>query len=272
VPELPEVETTRRGLAPHMQGQRIEAVIVRNRALRWPIPRDLAKQVCGRTVRAVERRGKYLLIDCGTGWMILHLGMSGSLQVVPKGTPAGKHDHVDLVLSSGMVARLTDPRRFGALLWEADDPHRHPLLARLAPEPLGTEFHAAWLHARTRGRSAAIKNVVMNSHIVVGVGNIYASESLFRAGIHPGLAAGRVSLLRCKKLVAAIQETLAAAIEAGGSSLRDYVGAEGDPGYFQQTYFVYGREGKPCRVCGTTIKTLRQGQRSTFFCPGCQQR
>lgn len=272
MPELPEVETTRRGLAPHMQGQRIEAVIVRNRALRWPIPRDLAKQVCGRTVRAVERRGKYLLIDCGTGWMILHLGMSGSLQVVPNKTPAGKHDHVDLVLSSGMVARLTDPRRFGALLWEADDPHRHPLLARLAPEPLGTEFHAAWLHARTRGRSAAIKTVVMDSRIVVGVGNIYASESLFRAGIHPGLAARRVSLLRCNKLVASIRETLAAAIEAGGSTLRDYVGAEGHPGYFQQTYFVYGRQGEPCRICGTTIKALRQGQRSTFFCPVCQRR
>jgi len=272
VPELPEVETTRRGLAPHMQGHRVDAVIVRNRALRWPIPRDLAKQVSGRTVRAVERRGKYLLIDCGAGWMILHLGMSGSLRVVPNGTPAGKHDHVDLVLSSGMIARLTDPRRFGALLWEPDDPLHHPLLARLAPEPLGTEFHAGWLHARTRGRRAAIKAIVMDSHIVVGVGNIYASESLFRAGIHPGLAAGRVSLLRCDKLVVAIQETLAAAIAAGGSTLRDYVGAEGDPGYFQQTYFVYGRRGKPCRVCGTAIKALRQGQRSTFFCPVCQRR
>jgi len=272
VPELPEVETTRRGLAPHMQGQRIEAVIVRNRALRWPIPRDLAKQICGRTVRAVERRGKYLLIGCGTGWMILHLGMSGSLRVVPKKTPPGKHDHVDLVLSSGMVARLTDPRRFGALLWEAGDPLRNPLLARLAPEPLGTDFHAAWLHARTRGRRAAIKTVMMDSHIVVGVGNIYASESLFRAGIHPGLAAGRVSLLRCAKLVASIRETLAAAIEAGGSTLRDYVGAEGHPGNFQQTYFVYGRQGEPCRVCSTAIKALRQGQRSTFFCPVCQHR
>ena len=272
MPELPEVETTRRGLAPHMQGQRIEAVIVRNRALRWPIPRDLARQVRGRTVRAVERRGKYLLIDCTTGWMILHLGMSGSLQVVPRGTPAGKHDHVDLVLGSGMIARLTDPRRFGALLWKAGDPHQHPLLARLAPEPLGTEFHAGWLHARTRGRSAAIKTIVMDSHIVVGVGNIYASESLFRAGIHPGLAAGRVSLLRCEKLVSAIRETLAAAIEAGGSTLRNYVGAEGAAGYFQQAHFVYGREGKPCRICGATIKALRQGQRSTFFCPVCQRR
>jgi formamidopyrimidine-DNA glycosylase len=272
MPELPEVETTRRGLTPHLQGQRLETAIVRNRALRWPVPRDLATQVSGRTVRAVERRGKYLLIDCGTGWIILHLGMSGSLQVVPRSVPAGKHDHVDLVLASGMVARLTDPRRFGAVLWEPNDPLHHPLLARLAPEPLGTEFNAAWVHAHTRGRSAAIKTIVMDSRIVVGVGNIYASESLFRAGIHPGLAAGRISLLRCEKLVFAIRETLAAAIEAGGSTLRDYVGAEGLPGHFQQTYFVYGRQGDLCRVCGTTIKSLRQGQRSTFFCPACQRR
>ena len=272
MPELPEVETTRRGLTPHMQGQRIEALVVRNRALRWPVPLNLASLVRGCTVRAVERRGKYLLIDCVTGWMILHLGMSGSIRVVPKKSPAGKHDHVDLVLSSGMIVRLTDPRRFGALLWGADDPYRHPLLARLAPEPLGAEFHARWLHTRTRGRSAAIKSVVMDSHIVVGVGNIYASESLFRAGIHPSLAAGRVSLLRCEKLVAAIQETLRAAIEAGGSTLRDYVGAEGVPGQFQRTYFVYGRQGEPCRVCGTIVKALRQGQRSTFFCPDCQGR
>lgn len=272
MPELPEVETTRRGLAPHMEGQRVDAVIVRNRALRWPIPRDLAGQVSGRTVRGVGRRGKYLLIDCGTGWIIVHLGMSGSLQLVPKSKPAGKHDHVDLVLASGSVVRLTDPRRFGAVLWEPDDPLQHPLLARLAPEPLGNEFDAAWLHASTRGRSAAIKTIVMDSHIVVGVGNIYASESLFRAGIHPGLAAGRISLLRCEKLVASIRETLVAAIEAGGSTLRDYVGAEGHPGYFQQNYFVYGRQGELCRVCATPIKSLRQGQRSTFFCSVCQRR
>ncbi|HEX9450554.1 MAG TPA: bifunctional DNA-formamidopyrimidine glycosylase/DNA-(apurinic or apyrimidinic site) lyase [Burkholderiales bacterium] len=272
MPELPEVETTRRGLVPHLQGQRVQNVIVRNRALRWPVPRNLARLVSGSTVRAIERRGKYLLIDCGTGWIILHLGMSGSLQVIPSSTPAGKHDHVDLVLASGMTARLTDPRRFGAVLWEPDDPFHHPLLARLAPEPLGTEFTAAWVHTHVRGRSAAIKNIVMDSHIVVGVGNIYASESLFRAGIHPGLAAGRVSLLRCEKLVFAIRETLAAAIEAGGSSLRNYVGAEGLPGYFQQTYFVYGRQGDLCRVCGTPIRSLRQGQRSTFFCPTCQRR
>jgi formamidopyrimidine-DNA glycosylase len=255
-----------------MRGQRIEALVVRNRALRWPIPRNLARLVCGHTIRTVERRGKYLLVDCAKGWMILHLGMSGSVRVVPKDTPPGRHDHVDVVLSSGMAARLTDPRLFGALLWTVEDPLHHPLLARLAPEPLGTEFHARWLYARTRGRSAAIKTVVMDSRIVVGVGNIYASESLFRANFHPGLAAGRISLLRCEKLVIAIQETLTGAIEAGGSTLRDYVGAQGDPGRFQKSYFVYGRRGEPCRICGITIRALRQGQRSTFFCPQCQHR
>jgi formamidopyrimidine-DNA glycosylase len=272
VPELPEVETTRRGLAPYMEGQRVDAVIVRNRDLRWPVSRELARQASGRTVRSVGRRGKYLLVDCGSGWIIVHLGMSGSLQVVPSSTPPGKHDHVDLVLASGMAVRLTDPRRFGAVIWEAGDPFRHPLLARLGPEPLGSEFNAAWLYARTRGRRAAIKAVIMDSHTVVGVGNIYASESLFRAGIHPGLAAGRISLLRCEKLVASIRHTLTAAIEAGGSTLRDYVGAEGLPGYFQQDYFVYGRRGELCRICASPIKSKRQAQRSTFFCATCQRR
>ena len=272
MPELPEVETTRRGLLPHLEGQHIVTAVVRNAALRWPVTRELARQVSGRVVRSVERRGKYLLIDCGNGWIIVHLGMSGSLQVVPATTPAGKHDHFDLVLGSGLAVRLTDPRRFGAVLWEATDPHQHPLLAQLAPEPLSEEFDAAWLHRHTRGRTAAIKTMIMDSHIVVGVGNIYASESLFRAGIHPGLAAGRVSLLRCEKLVTAIRETLSAAIEAGGSSLRDYVGVEGRPGYFQQSYFVYGRDGEHCRTCGTPVRSLRQGQRSTYYCPTCQRR
>ncbi|HVY07089.1 MAG TPA: bifunctional DNA-formamidopyrimidine glycosylase/DNA-(apurinic or apyrimidinic site) lyase [Burkholderiales bacterium] len=272
MPELPEVETTRRGLLPHLQGQRVENVVVRNRALRWPVPRDLSKHVSGREVQSVGRRGKYLLIGFANGSMIVHLGMSGSLRVVPASTPPGKHDHFDLVLASGVAARLTDPRRFGAVLWESGNLQEHALLAKLAPEPLGDAFDAGWMHAQSRGRTAAIKSVVMDSHIVTGVGNIYASEALFRAGIHPGLAAGKVSMLRCEKLVAAIRETLAAAIEAGGSSLRDYVGAEGRPGYFQQNYFVYGRKGEPCRVCGTAIKALRQGQRSTFFCPTCQHR
>ena len=272
MPELPEVETTRRGLAQHMQGRRIATAIIRNSSLRWPIPRDFRRRVAGRMVRTVQRRGKYLLFDCETGWIMLHLGMSGSLQVVPGAATAGKHDHLDLVLDSGMVVRFNDPRRFGAVLWEPGDPLRHRLLTELAPEPLGTDFTAAWLHNHTRTRNAAIKSVVMDSHIVVGVGNIYASESLFRAGIHPAMAARRLSLLRCEKLVAAIQQTLQAAIEAGGSTLRNYVGAEGRPGYFQKSYFVYGRAGQPCQVCVTPIKAMRQGQRSTFYCPVCQRR
>ena len=272
MPELPEVETTRRGLAARLEGQRLTSVIVRNPALRWPVPPELSECASGRLIRKVARRGKYLLLDCETGWIILHLGMSGSLQLVPHGTPAGKHDHVDLVIGTGLAARLNDPRRFGAMLWQTGDPLRHPLLAGLAPEPLGTDFNAAWVHARTRGRSAAIKSVVMDSRIVAGVGNIYASESLFRAGIHPALPAGRISLPRCEKLIAAIRQTLQAAIEAGGSSLRNYVGAEGLPGEFQNTYFVYGRSGERCRVCKTPIRTSRQGQRSTFFCPVCQRR
>lgn len=271
MPELPEVETTRRGLAPHLQGQRIAAVVVRDRRLRWPIPRDLAKKAVGCTVQSVGRRGKYLLVDCGSGWMILHLGMSGSLRVLPRETPAGKHDHFDLVLDSGMAARLTDPRRFGAVLWQDGDLLAHPLLAHLGPEPLGPDFDAAVLHSRLRGRSAAIKTSLMDSRIVVGVGNIYASESLFRAGINPKTASGKISVQRCERLVAAIRETLAAAIEAGGSTLRDFVGADGDAGYFQQSYFVYARGDHPCRVCGTAIKTLRQGQRATFYCPRCQR-
>jgi formamidopyrimidine-DNA glycosylase len=270
VPELPEVETTRRGLAPHLEGRRIEAVVVRDRRLRWPIPRDLAKRVVGSTVRAIGRRGKYLLVDCGAGAMIVHLGMSGSLRVLPRDTPAGKHDHFDLVLDSGMAARLTDPRRFGAVLWHAD-PRSHPLLSHLGPEPLEPGFDAAVLHDRLRGRRTAIKAALMDSRIVVGVGNIYASESLYRARIHPRTASGRVSLARCERLVASIRATLTAAIEAGGSTLRDFVGAGGEPGYFQQSYFVYAREGEPCRICGTAIKAVRQGQRATFYCPRCQR-
>jgi len=271
VPELPEVEITRRGLVPHLVGRRVETVVVRNRNLRWPIARNLGARISGCTVRTVERRAKYLLIGCGIGWLIVHLGMSGSLRVLPRVTPAGKHDHFDLVLDSGMIVRLTDPRRFGAVLWAAQDPYSHPLLADLAPEPLGAEFDAGWLHASTRGRRAAIKTVLMDSHTVVGVGNIYASESLFRAGIHPKTAAGRVSLQRCERLVSAIRETLAAAIEAGGSTLRNFVGAEGDPGRFQQGYFVYGRDGEPCRSCGAAIRALRQARRATFYCPHCQR-
>lgn len=271
MPELPEVETTRRGLVPHLEGQRVGDVIVRNRALRWPVSRNLARDIRGCVVRKVERRGKYLLIDCESGWLIMHLGMSGSLRVVQRDTPPGKHDHFDLVLASGTSVRLNDPRRFGAVLWVTGDPQRHPLLSGLAPEPLGPEFDAEWLYRRTRGRSAAIKTVLMDSRIVVGVGNIYASEALFHAGINPKTPAGKMSRARCGKLVEAIRGTLGAAIEAGGSSLRDYVGVEGRPGQFQSGHFVYGRQDESCRVCGSAIKLFRQGQRATFYCPRCQR-
>mgnify|MGYP001250094013 CR=1 FL=1 len=270
MPELLEVESTRRGLAPHLEGQTIRDAIVRNRALRWPIPQNLERNLRGRDIRSVERRGKYLLFDCGQGWMIIHLGMSGSLQLLAESRPPEKHDHFDLVLESGKVVRLTDPRRFGAVLWTPHDPAQHPLLARLAPEPLGAEFNTEWLYRASRGRRVAIKNFIMDSHVVTGVGNIYASESLFDARINPRTRAGRISRARCEALVSAIRTTLTLAIEAGGSSLRDYVGAGGLPGEFQNLHKVYGREGAPCASCATAIRMIRQGQRATFYCPNCQ--
>lgn len=243
---------------------------MRDRRLRFPVTRVLEAQAEGATIRHVDRRGKYLLIECGSGWLILHLGMSGRLRVMPKTTQPSKHDHFDIVLSSGMLVRFTDPRRFGALLWTKEHPSLHPLIRRLAPEPLEPGFNAGWLHKRTRGRNLSIKLALMNNEIVTGVGNIYANEALFRAGINPRTKAGRLSLGRCTKLVAAIKETLLAAIEAGGSSLRDFFGADGQPGYFQQQYMVYARPGEPCSVCGSPIRSIRLGQRSTFYCTGCQ--
>jgi formamidopyrimidine-DNA glycosylase len=272
MPELPEVETTRRGLEPHLAGQRIDNLVVRNRNLRWPVPRNLPALVRGRTVRKVQRRGKYLLIDCGNGWLLLHLGMSGSLRVVPSQTPPGKHDHVDLLLGSGQAVRLTDPRRFGCVLWCTGEPARHKLIAAIGPEPLGAEFTAQWLHVQSRGRSAPIKNVLMDNHVVAGVGNIYANEALFLSRVHPATPAKRLTLRHCARLVVAVCETLQAAIAAGGSSLRDFVGSDGRPGYFQQQYAVYGRAGQACRVCGTPVRSLSLGQRSSFFCPRCQRR
>jgi formamidopyrimidine-DNA glycosylase len=271
VPELPEVETTRLGLEPHLQGQRMRAAIVRNRRLRWPVPRRLSELVAGRRIERLHRRSKYLLLDCGGAWLIFHLGMSGSLRMVPADTPPGAHDHVDIVLESGQALRLHDPRRFGALLWEVGEPSRHKLLRGLAPEPLEGAFDAGWLFERTRGRNAPIKNLLMDNHVVCGVGNIYANESLFRAGIHPARAAGRISRPRYVRLVEAIRTTLQAAIAAGGSSLRDFVHADGSPGYFQQQYLVYGRAGESCSRCGSTIRSVRLGQRSAFYCPRCQR-
>jgi len=269
MPELPEVEVTRRGLQPQLAGRKISGVSVREPRLRWPVPRDVLA-LAGRTVSAVRRRGKYLLVDCGDGHLILHLGMSGSLRVLPPGTPPGKHDHFDLLLGDRLL-RLRDPRRFGAVLWAAGDVDAHPLLAHLGIEPLSRALTPQRLHALTRGNRIAIKNFLMDGRRVVGVGNIYASEALFRAGINPRRAARRLTVKESTKLTKAIKDTLQAAIRAGGSTLRDFVGADGAAGYFQQRYWAYDREGKPCRRCGTPIKRIVQGARSTFYCPTCQK-
>ena len=269
MPELPEVEVTRRGLLPHLTGRVISAVEVRQPMLRWPVPRAV-RSLAGRKVQAIRRRGKYLLVDCGDGHLILHLGMSGSLRVLPSGTPAEKHDHFDLVLGDRLV-RLRDPRRFGAVLWTEAAVDEHPLIANLGIEPLSRALDPARLLALTRAHRTPIKLFLMDGRRVVGVGNIYASESLFRAGINPRTRASRLSLERCARLSKAIKDTLRSAIRAGGSSLRDYVGAEGRAGGFQNRYWAYDREGKPCRRCGTTIRRIVQGQRSTFFCPRCQK-
>jgi len=271
VPELPEVETTRRGLEPGLVERRIERVVVRHRGMRWPVRADLERILTGLRVRRLDRRSKYLLIDCGAGWLIVHLGMSGSLRLVSQETPPGKHDHLDIVLDDGKCLRLTDPRRFGAVLWQEGEPSSHALLRDLGPEPFSEQFHAGALFTRTRGRIAPVKNVLMDAHVVVGVGNIYANESLFRAGIHPARAAGRVGLARYERLVEEVRATLREAIQAGGSTLRDFFHADGSPGYFQQQYFVYGRAGEPCRRCGSLIKASRIGQRAAFHCPRCQR-
>jgi formamidopyrimidine-DNA glycosylase len=271
MPELPEVETTRRGLAPLLVGKRIKAAVVRHHGLRQPVPRNLSKLLAGTTIHHLTRRGKYLLFDCGTGTLILHLGMSGRLWVVDTGTPAEKHDHFDLVLENGTVVRLRDPRRFGLVLWHKGDPLGHPLLAAIGPEPFSLEFDGARLYRATRNRSAAIKLVLMDSHVVAGVGNIYANEALFRAGIRPSTPAQRLSRERCDVLAKRVRETLQDAIGAGGSSLRDYVGSDGLAGNFQSQFMVYSRAGQPCQCCGTLIKEIRQGQRATFYCPRCQR-
>ena len=269
MPELPEVEVTRRGLEPQLAGRVISGVAVREPRLRWPVPKDV-HHLAGRTVRAIHRRGKYLLVDCGVGHLILHLGMSGSLRVLPAGTPPQKHDHFDLALGD-RILRLRDPRRFGAVLWTSADIDTHPLLVHLGIEPLSRALHPARLHQLTRAHRTGIKPFLMDGRRIVGVGNIYANESLFLAGIHPRTSARKLSLERCTKLAAAIKHTLRAAIRAGGSTLRDFVGADGNAGYFQQRYWVYDRAGQPCRRCGNVIRKIQQGQRSTYYCPCCQK-
>lgn len=271
MPELPEVETTRRGIAPLLEGHAIEGVIIRDHRLRWPIPENLHCSVVGRLIAQVSRRAKYLLIDCGTGTLIIHLGMSGSLRIVPCSEPALAHDHVDFIVGS-QILRLRDPRRFGAVLWHAGHPSSHPLLAHLGVEPLSDAFSGAQLHRASRKRTVSIKALLMDHLVVVGVGNIYASESLFRARIRPTLRAGKINRTRMDALAQSVRETLEEAILAGGSTLRDFVSGDGRPGYFQTRHFVYDRAGLACQVCGTTIQKITQGQRSTFFCPTCQRR
>ena len=270
MPELPEVETTRRGLAPHLEGRRIQAVTLRRPDLRWPIPREIAERLPGQRIDAVERRAKYLLTHTSAGSALWHLGMSGVMRVLPATTPLGAHDHVDVALDDGRVLRFTDPRRFGCLLWQGVG-DTHALLAGLGPEPLSEAFSGDTLFAASRGKTASVKVFLMDQAVVVGVGNIYAAEALFEAGIRPTTPAGRVTRERYGKLAAAVKRILAYAIERGGTTLRDFLNPDGLPGYFEQELFVYGREGQACKVCGTALKSLRLGQRATVWCPRCQR-
>jgi formamidopyrimidine-DNA glycosylase len=271
LPELPEVETTRRGLEPHVRRRRIVALEVYERRLRWPVAARLPAAVAGQRVTGIGRRAKYLLLGLESGTLLVHLGMSGNLRVVKAQEPRRTHDHFDVVLDSGKALRFNDPRRFGSLIFTRADPARHPLLVHLAPEPFDTAFDAQYLWRVTRRRRVAIKQLLMNSHLVVGVGNIYASEALFRARIAPGRRAATLSRVETTQLLRAVRAVLAQAIRAGGTTLRDYVGADGAPGYFRQRLYVYERAGKPCRRCGTAVRSRTQGQRSTYYCPSCQK-
>jgi len=280
MPELPEVEITRRGLF-SILNQTVKNVVIRNASMRWPIPEHLPQTLLNQKLLGLRRRAKYILADFGatsndevvkSGTLLLHLGMSGSIRLLDRNYPPEKHDHFDIEFNNGQVLRLRDPRRFGAVLWGGLESNKHVLLSALGPEPLEEDFHAMYLYNELHRRSAAIKVAIMDSHLVVGVGNIYASESLFRARIHPETPAKQLSLKQCEKLVTEIKATLNDALNAGGSSLRDFFGADGNPGYFQQEYFAYGRTDEPCKVCSKPIKCIRLGQRSTFFCNHCQKR
>jgi formamidopyrimidine-DNA glycosylase len=271
MPELPEVETTRRGIAPALTGQRIRRLVVRDRRLRWPVPDGLEQQLAGARIDAVDRRAKYLLLRSDRGSALLHLVMSGSLRLIFDGAPPGPHDHYDMILDDGPVLRFNDPRRFGSLLWAGDDPAAHPLLRDLGPEPLEPEFNGEYLYAASRRRRVAIKPHIMNAHVVVGVGNIYASEALFRAGVHPKRRAGRIALARCERIADSIKAVLRESIRAGGTTLRDFYGGDGQPGYFTQDLRVYDREGEACLQCGDTIRQTVLGQRSTYYCLNCQR-
>jgi len=269
MPELPEVETSRRGIEPWIVGTRITDVIVRDRRLRWPVARGIEARLRGRSISSVGRRAKYLLINTDDGTAVVHLGMTGSVFIVDCDTPAGVHDHFDVLLDSGRALRFRDPRRFGSLFFSRQ-PLAHPRLATLGPEPLGDDFDGDYLWRRSRGRKVSVKQFIMNARIVVGVGNIYASESLFLAGINPKRAAGRIARHRYDRLANAIRDVLSRAIKAGGTTLRDFYGGDGEPGYFRQQLEVYDRDGEHCRICNTIIESFVQGQRTTYYCKSCQ--
>jgi formamidopyrimidine-DNA glycosylase len=271
MPELPEVETTRRGIAPALEGQTIQELHVRERRLRWPVPEGLEAKLRNQRITGVRRRAKYLLLETSGGCALMHLGMSGSMRIVSRNEAPETHDHFDIITTGDDIVRFNDPRRFGSLLWGGDAPHAHPLLARLGPEPLGTEFTGEYLWQQARGRKVAIKTFIMNSHVVAGVGNIYANEALFTAGIHPTRPAGRVAVARMAVLVDEIQRVLAAAIKVGGTTLRDYRGGDGKPGYFRQQLQIYERAGEACRRCDNPVKHRVQSQRSTYYCSNCQR-
>ncbi|MEE9446913.1 MAG: bifunctional DNA-formamidopyrimidine glycosylase/DNA-(apurinic or apyrimidinic site) lyase [Arenicellales bacterium] len=271
MPELPEVETTLRGIEPAVLSERIERLVVRDKRLRWPVPDDIADKVQGQKVVELTRRAKYILIYLEQGSLIWHLGMSGSMRVVDVSVEVAKHDHIDLIMQNGKIIRYNDPRRFGCFLWGGAQPLDHKLLASLGPEPLDDAFSARYLHKRAQGRSVAVKNFIMAQAVVVGVGNIYASEALFLAGISPSVAAGKVSLARYVKLVEQIKGVLVRSIEQGGTTLKDFMQADGKPGYFEQQLNVYGRAGEPCLVCSADIKNTVIGQRASYFCTKCQR-
>ncbi|MBT8130628.1 MAG: bifunctional DNA-formamidopyrimidine glycosylase/DNA-(apurinic or apyrimidinic site) lyase [Gammaproteobacteria bacterium] len=270
MPELPEVEITRRGILPAINGIAVSQVIVREKRLRWPVSPRLARDLPGQTIESVDRRAKYLLLRTSGGTLIVHLGMSGSLRALPQAMPARKHDHVDIIFANKTCLRFTDPRRFGSMLWTRRDPLQHKLLQKLGPEPLEDQFDGVYLYNAARGRRCAIKLLIMNAATVVGVGNIYASEALHAAAINPRRAAGRIGLARMQRLAAEIKSVLANAITVGGTTLRDFTGGDGQPGYFQLELNVYDRENEPCRRCSAPVRRIVQGQRSTFYCPVCQ--
>jgi formamidopyrimidine-DNA glycosylase len=269
MPELPEVEVTRMGIEPHIKNRKVIDIIVRNGRLRWPIPAEI-EQLVGQYVSQVERRAKYLLLRSDAGTAILHLGMSGKLCVVHQGTPVKKHDHVDIVFDNEMILRYNDPRRFGSLLWQGINDEPHSVLSNLGPEPFDGVFTGDYLYQRSRDKKCSIKQFVMDNKVVVGVGNIYANEALFKAGIHPKRAAGNIAKKRYEMLVPIIIKTLKKAIEQGGTTLKDFAQADGKPGYFAQELLVYGRKGEPCTICEAPLSEIKLGQRSTVFCGNCQ--